>query len=84
MNLREIHCICPPSPELEKRIARSKQRILARESLPTERTAELLDIRSFTLIAREPIEADKARHLYFASPGSCSYHRHKKGARNPG
>ncbi|MFC1981563.1 immune inhibitor A domain-containing protein, partial [Chloroflexota bacterium] len=65
MNLREIHCICPPSPELEERIVRSKQRILARESLPTEGTTDLLDTRSFTLIASRP---KRTRPDTFISP----------------
>ncbi len=65
MNLREIHCICPPSPELEERIIRSKQRVLARESLPTEGTADLLDVRSFTLIASRP---KRTRPDTFVSP----------------
>lgn len=65
MNLREIHCICPPSPELEERIIRSKQRILARESLPTKGTSDLLDARSFTLIASRP---KRTRPDTFISP----------------
>lgn len=63
--MREIHCICPPSPELEERIIRSKQCVLARESLPTEGTADLLDVRSFTLIASRP---KRTRPDTFISP----------------
>ncbi len=65
MNLRENHCICPPSPELEERIIKSKQRVFARESLPTEGTADLLDIRSYTLIASRP---KRTRPDTFISP----------------
>lgn len=65
MNLREIHCICPPSPELEERIIRSKQRVLAREILPTEGTDDLLDVHSYTLIASRP---KRTRPDTFISP----------------
>ena len=54
MNLREIHCICPPSPALEERIIRSKQSISGMKSLPSESTVDLLDFRSFMLIATRP------------------------------
>lgn len=54
MSLRRIHCICPPAPELEERIIRSKRRLLAGENLPAMGTADLLDFRSYTLIASRP------------------------------
>ena len=44
----------PPSPELEKRLLRTKKRFLAGETLPKEATAELLDLQSFALIAHRP------------------------------
>jgi immune inhibitor A len=44
----------PPSPELEKRLLRTKKRFLAGEPLPKEATAELLDLQSFALIAHRP------------------------------
>jgi immune inhibitor A len=44
----------PPSPELEKRLLRTKKRFLAGDPLPKEATAELLDLQSFALIAHRP------------------------------
>jgi len=44
----------PPSPELEKRLLRTKERFLAGELLPKEATAELLDLQSFALISHLP------------------------------
>ena len=54
MDLRKTPCICPPSPELEERIIRSKQRILGGNNLPAMGTTDLLDFRSYTLIASRP------------------------------
>ncbi len=65
MDLREPLCICPPSPKLEEKIVRSKQRILARESLPSRGTDDLLDNRTFTLIASRP---KRTRPDTFISP----------------
>jgi hypothetical protein len=47
-------CIMPPSPELEEKIIRSKQRFMAGETLPDEPTVDVLDMRTFTLITTRP------------------------------
>jgi immune inhibitor A len=44
----------PPSPELEKRLLRTKEKFLAGEPLPRKATAELLDLQSFSLISHLP------------------------------
>lgn len=44
----------PPSPELENRILRTKLRFLKGEALPDISTGDLLDLRSFVLIAHRP------------------------------
>jgi immune inhibitor A len=54
MNEPELHCIMPPAPDLEERIRRTKQRVLAGEALPTIGTADVLDLRTYTLIASRP------------------------------
>lgn len=46
--------LVPPSPELERRILRTKQSFLKGEALPEASTIDLLDMRSFALIARRP------------------------------
>ena len=56
----------PPSPELEKRLLRTKKRFLAGEPLPKKATAELLDLQSFALIAHRP-EHTRA-HTLAAAP----------------
>lgn len=65
MSIQEVHSICPPSPHLEDRIIRSKQRVLARQSLPSAGTEDLLDARSYTLIASRP---KRTRPDTFVSP----------------
>ena len=47
-------CIAPPAPELEERIIRSKQRLLAGQSLPDVATADVLDLRSAARILTRP------------------------------
>lgn len=54
MNEHDIQCIMPPAPELEEKIVRTKQRFLAGETLPGVATVDLLDFRSFNLIATRP------------------------------
>lgn len=52
--MRYIPYVIPPSPELEKKIIKSKQRFLAGKTLPKEPTDDLLDLRSFALISSRP------------------------------
>jgi len=47
-------CIAPPSPELEERIIRSKQRLLAGGELPEKEDADVLDRKSAALILTRP------------------------------
>lgn len=54
MNKDNIYCIVSASPELEVKIIRSKQRVLAGQSLPDVATVDLLDLRSFALIVGRP------------------------------
>lgn len=61
----DIGCICPPSPELEAKIVRSRERVLAGETLPEAATVDILDMRSYTLIASRP---RKTRAHTFVSP----------------
>lgn len=65
MNIPGVHSICPPNPELEWRIMQSKQRVIDRKSLPAKGTADLLDFRSYTLIASRP---KRTRPDTFTSP----------------
>ncbi len=52
-NGSEIQAV-PPSPELEKRILRTKRRFLTGGSLPRKATLDLLDLQSFIQIYRRP------------------------------
>lgn len=56
----------PPSPELEKRILKTKRRFLKGDRLPDISTGDLLDLRSFVLIAHRP--ANTRAHSFSASP----------------
>ncbi|UYG09115.1 M6 family metalloprotease domain-containing protein [Halomonas sp. M4R1S46] len=47
-------CIVPPSPELEERIIRSRQELLAGHTLPDKPTVDVLDLRSVTRILTRP------------------------------
>ncbi|QTF90927.1 M6 family metalloprotease domain-containing protein [Halomonas sp. BM-2019] len=47
-------CVVPPSPELEERIIRSRQELLAGHALPDEPTIDVLDLRSVTRILTRP------------------------------
>jgi len=58
-------CICPPSPELEEKIVRSKRRFLTGGALPAAETVDLLDLRTFTLISTRP---KKTREHTLVSP----------------
>jgi immune inhibitor A len=57
----------PPSPELEKRLLRTKKKFLAGEPLPKDATAELLDLQSFSLIVHRPAHT-RAHTLAPAAP----------------
>jgi immune inhibitor A len=51
----DVHCTVPPAPELLKKIIRTKQLLEAGHPLPQAVTADVLDLRSFTLItSRHP------------------------------
>jgi len=52
----DVHCIMPPAPELEERILRTKRLVVAGESLPAKPTEDLLDWRTFSLIASRPAQ----------------------------
>jgi immune inhibitor A len=49
-----IDCLVPASPELEAKIIATQQRFLAGERLPETPTANLLDLRTFTLLKARP------------------------------
>lgn len=65
MNESHVDCIVPPSPELEEKIIRSKQKFLTGEILPEKVTDEFLDARSFQLIISRP---PKTRAHTFTAP----------------
>jgi len=47
--------IVPPSPELEKKIIKTKKMFSAKEALPSTTTVDVLDLRSFQLITSRPM-----------------------------
>ncbi|MBB3192490.1 M6 family metalloprotease domain-containing protein [Halomonas cerina] len=47
-------CVVPPAPELEERIIRSRQELMAGHALPDEPTVDVLDLRSATRILTRP------------------------------
>lgn len=65
MNEHHVDCIVPPSPELEEKIIRSKQKFKTGEMLPDKATDEFLDLRSYTLIISRP---PKTRAHTFTAP----------------
>ncbi len=65
MNEHKIHCIMPPAPELEKKIVRSKKRFFAGEALPKAIEADVLDLRTLSLITTRP---NKTRAHTLVSP----------------
>jgi immune inhibitor A len=52
-NIHSVHPV-PPSPQLEQKILKTKQRFLTGESLPKKTTLDILDLQSFVLIAQRP------------------------------
>ncbi len=54
MNENNIGCKVPPSPELKKKIKRSKQLLKAGKALPMATTVDFLDLASLTLITSRP------------------------------
>jgi immune inhibitor A len=53
---KNIHGVypVPPSPQLEQKILKTKQRFLTGESLPWKTTLDILDLQSFVLITHRP------------------------------
>ncbi len=49
-----LHCLMPPSPELEARILKSREQIKSSGRLPDNPTIDLLDMRSFNRITSRP------------------------------
>lgn len=54
--MKNIHKVCsvPPSPELERKILRTKMRFLTGEALPRDATSDILDLHSFVSIINRP------------------------------
>jgi immune inhibitor A len=52
-NIHSVHPV-PPSPQLEQKILKTKQRFLTGESLPRKTTLDILDLQSFVLITHRP------------------------------
>lgn len=67
-NNRSMHRV-PPSPQLEKKIIKTKQRFLTGESLPKETTLDILDLQSFVLITQRPA---RTRQHALGGPGPAS------------
>ena len=61
-----IDCYVPPAPELEEKIIRTRQRILANEALPRSPNNQLLDLRTFVLIATRPSTRDNVFYSHAA------------------
>lgn len=58
-----IDCYMPPSPELEEKLIRTKQRILAGESLPLLPTEDVLDLHTFVMITSRPSTRDNMHYV---------------------
>lgn len=61
----DVDCVMPPAPELEDRIIRTKEMVLAGGELPTVATVDVLDLRTFSLITGRPT---KTRADTFLTP----------------
>lgn len=53
-NIHQLHCLMPPSPELEARILKSRQQLKSAGRLPENPTVDFLDMRSFHRITSRP------------------------------
>lgn len=53
-SVAEIECLVPPSPELEAKIMEAQRRLRAGQDLPDRPTAQILDLRTYTVIKSRP------------------------------
>lgn len=62
----ECLCICPPTPELENKINRTKQKILQEAGFRGIDDVDILDMRTYTMITTRPFKTRSHNHSHSA------------------